>query len=123
MWPPARGVLRLQMLSDISQGYHECCPNLTAVPHRMARFLASLDSPLVTDLNFCMLLPGRPTLCCRDRQSVIPPPPRDALEGRGPQRGAQRRLGRRLEEVAKAIGGGYCRLQMPLQLALGVRET
>ena len=35
----------------------------------------------------------------------------------------QRRLGRRLEEVAKAVGGGYCRLQMPLRLALGVRET
>ena len=33
----------------------------------------------------------------------------------------QRRLGRRLEEVAKAVGGGYCRLQMPLRPALGVR--
>ena len=30
---------------------------------------------------------------------------------------------RRLEEVAKAVGGGYCRLQMPLKLALGVRGT
>jgi hypothetical protein len=29
----------------------------------------------------------------------------------------------RLEEVAKAVGGGYCRLQTPLKLALGVRET
>ena len=35
----------------------------------------------------------------------------------------QRRLGRRLEEFAKAVGGGYCRLQMPLSLALAVRET
>ena len=42
-----------------------------------------------------------------------------ALEGKGPQE----RLDRRLEEVAKAVGGGYCRLQMPLRLALGVRET
>ena len=33
------------------------------------------------------------------------------------------RLDRRLEEVAKAVGGGHCRLQMPLKLALGVRET
>ena len=48
---------------------------------------------------------------------------RDTLEGKGPQRGPQKRLGRRLEEVAKAVGGGYCRLQMPLRLALGVRET
>ena len=45
----------------------------------------------------------------------------DAPEGKGPQRRPQRRLGRRLEEVAKAVGGGYCRLQMPLRLALGVR--
>ena len=35
--------------------------------------------------------------------------PRDASEGRGPQRRPQRRLGRRLEEVAEAVGGGYCR--------------
>ena len=34
-----------------------------------------------------------------------------------------KRLGRRLEEVAKAVGGGYCRLQMPLKLALGARGT
>ena len=50
-------------------------------------------------------------------------PHRDALEGKGLQRRPQKRLGRRLEEVAKAVGGGYCRLQMPLRLALGVRET
>ena len=48
---------------------------------------------------------------------------RDALEWKGPQRRPQKRLGRRLEEVAKAVGGGYCRLQMPLKLALAVRET
>ena len=35
---------------------------------------------------------------------------RDALEGKGPQRRARKRLGRRLEEVAKAVRGGYCRL-------------
>ena len=49
--------------------------------------------------------------------------PRDALEGKGPRRRSQRRLGRRLEEIAKAVGGGYCRLQIPLRLELGVRET
>ena len=42
-----------------------------------------------------------------------------ALGGKGPQR----RLGRRLQEVAKAVVGGYCWLQMPLRLALAVRET
>ena len=48
---------------------------------------------------------------------------RDALEGNRPQRRPQRRLGRRLEEVVKAVGGGYCRLQMPLKLALAIRGT
>ena len=32
-------------------------------------------------------------------------------------------MDRRLEEVAKAVGGGYCLLQMPLNLALAVRGT
>ena len=32
-------------------------------------------------------------------------------------------MDRRLEEVAKAIEGGDCRLQTPLKLALAVRET
>ena len=48
---------------------------------------------------------------------------RDALERNGPQRRPQKRLDRRLEEAAKAVGGGCCRLQMPLKPALGVRET
>ena len=48
---------------------------------------------------------------------------RGALEGKGPQTRPQRRLDGRLEEVAKAVGGGYCRLQTPLRPALGVRET
>ena len=52
-----------------------------------------------------------------------PPPPKDAVEGEGPQRRPQKRLGRRLEEVAEAVGGGYRRLQMLLKLALAIRET
>ena len=48
---------------------------------------------------------------------------RDALERKGPQRRPQKRLDRRLEEVAKAVGGGYCRLQTPLKRASAVRET
>ena len=48
---------------------------------------------------------------------------RDAFEGKGHQRRPERRLGRRLEEDAKAVGGGYCRLQMPLTLALGMGGT
>ena len=54
---------------------------------------------------------------------VAGPAGRDALEGKGPQGPPQERLGRRLEEVAKAVGGGYCRLQMPWRLALGVGGT
>ena len=41
----------------------------------------------------------------------------------GTSEAAQRRLERRLEEVAKAVGGGCCRLQMPLKLRLAVRGT
>ena len=52
---------------------------------------------------------------------MAPTPPRDALEGKAPQRRPQKRLDGRSEEVAKAVGGDYCRLQMPLTLALGVR--
>ena len=48
---------------------------------------------------------------------------RGASEGKGPHRPPQQRFDRRLEEVAKAVGGGYSRLQMPLKLALGVRGT
>ena len=52
-----------------------------------------------------------------------PPPPRTALEEKGPQRRPQKRLDRRLEEVVKAVRGGYCRLQIPLKPALGIRQT
>ena len=48
--------------------------------------------------------------------------PTDALEGKGPQSRPQKRLDRRLDEVAKAVGGGYCRSQMPWKLAVGVGE-
>ena len=51
------------------------------------------------------------------------PPGMDALEGKGRRRPPQKRLFRRLQEVAKVVGGGYCRLQMPLSLALAVRGT
>ena len=47
---------------------------------------------------------------------------RDALEGKGPWRWPQRRVGGRLEEVAEAVGAGYRRLEMPLKPALAVRE-
>ena len=47
----------------------------------------------------------------------------DAFEGKGPRRRPQKRLDRRLEEVAKAVGGGYCRLQMPFKPALGTQQT
>ena len=48
---------------------------------------------------------------------------RDAVEGKGSQRRPPKRSDRRLAEVAKAVGGGYCRLQMPLKPALGVSGT
>ena len=48
---------------------------------------------------------------------------RDALERRAPRRRSQERLDRRLEAVAKAPGGSYCRLQMPLKLAFAAGGT
>ena len=48
---------------------------------------------------------------------------RDVLEGKGPQRRPRRRFDGGLEKVAKAVGGGYCQLQMPLKRALAVRGT
>ena len=49
--------------------------------------------------------------------------PRGALEGKGLRRRSPNRLDRRLKEVAEAVAGGYCRLQMPLRPALTVRGT
>ena len=49
--------------------------------------------------------------------------PRDAFEGKGFKSGFQRRLGRRFEDVGKAVLGGYCRVQRPLKLAVGVAKT
>ena len=62
---------------------------------------------------------------CQNKQSAghTSPLTRVALEGKGPQRGGQMWLARRLEEVAQAVGAGYCRLQTPLRLAVRVRET
>ena len=63
------------------------------------------------------------------------PPPRLLTRPRGSPKGGtrlqecttregpQRSFDRRLEEVATAVGGSYCRLQMPLKLAFGVWET
>ena len=70
---------------------------------------------------------GTNTSCCSDKGVVLCEEERgggrDILDGKGPQRRPQKPLDRRLEEGAKAVGGGYCRLQMPLRLALGVRGT
>ena len=47
-------------------------------------------------------------------------------DGQGCMRGGEgprRRPQKPLEEVAKGVGGGYCRLPMPVKPALGVGET
>ena len=52
-----------------------------------------------------------------------PPPPEGCIRRAGASEAAPEALGWRLEEVAEAVGGGYCRFQMPLRLALGVKRT
>ena len=47
---------------------------------------------------------------------------RKRMYRKGARMGFQKRLGTRLEAVTKAVGGGYCRLQMLLGLAVAVRE-
>ena len=44
---------------------------------------------------------------------------RGAPGGKGPQRRPHQRLGRRLEAVAEAVGGGYCRLQNAIEPGTG----
>ena len=67
--------------------------------------------------------PGIPREIWLGGGPLTPPPPRDASEGKGPQRRPQKQLYQQLEAVAKAVGGGYCRLEMPLKLALAVSWT
>ena len=93
---------------------------------RAKKSLCAQNGPLVYGSLFKISLTPTRTFCwvlVWVGPKRAPPPPRDALQGKGPRMRPQRRLGRRLEEVAKAVGGGYCRLQMPLKLALGMRET
>ena len=55
-------------------------------------------------------------------QLRIPPHAQGCIRREGASEAAPA-AGRRLEEGTKAVGGGYCRLRMPLRLAVGVRET
>ena len=61
-----------------------------------------------------------PHLTSRGHRAVQLP---TAVCGVPPQRRPRQQLDRRLEAVAKAVGSGYCRLQMPLKPALAVRGT
>ena len=72
---------------------------------KVKSFVCTLGSLLTCDTHWCT--PGA----------------RDALEGKWPQRRPQKQKDRRSEEAAKAVGGSYYRLRMPLNPALAVRET
>ena len=98
-----------------------------ASPPTLCAVKAAQDGMRVSRLPRSSLnTPPPPPPCSRAVARLTldpPPPPREALEGKAPQRQPRRRVGRRLEGVAQAVGGGYCRLQMPLKPALGVRGT
>ena len=59
----------------------------------------------------------------KGKEKNHPAPPLGHIRREGTFEAAPERLDRRLEEVAKAVVGGYCRIQMPLKLALGVLGT
>ena len=94
----------------------ETSPTLSVIGSTVPQWLgtSNVDNP-----NQCT----RPAVPIGTLTEPPPPPFKDAIEGKGPQRRPQKRLDRRLEEAAKAAGGGDCRLQMPLKRALAVRET
>ena len=92
----------------------------------LCRGLTTLLVPMVVAAwqTQCVIkyVPGR-GVGSRVAVHIPPPPPQGMpLEGKGPRRWPQKRLGRWLEEVAEAVEGGYCRLQLPLRLAFAVRE-
>ena len=94
------------MLPYNSSAFHRGqAPEVTRTRNAMVGFVPVASSHFRFRLN-----------CSKQARVVV-------LEGKRPQRRPQRRLDRRLEEVAKAVGGGCCRLQLPLKLALSVRGT
>ena len=63
-------------------------------------------------------------MCCPAAPASVPSNiPQGCVRSEGGSRWPERRLDRRLEQVAKAVRERYYRLQMPLKLALAVRET
>ena len=94
------------------------CSRHKATDNHILDWIGTAKDPKVRKHGIAMFGPAR----VRTRRQGYPLS-RGALEEKGPQRGPWNRLGRQLEEVATAVGGGYCRLQIPLRLALGVRET
>ena len=69
------------------------------------------------------VLPGVRVVCLLRRESSARGLGGGGGKEKGPPRRPQQPFGRRLEDVVEAVGAGYCRLQMPLRLALGVRGT
>ena len=88
----------------------------------MVRVGAALEE--VHNGRLTMGVGWRWAVLCLRLWPIDPPPPQGMhWKGRDLRGGPQRRVDGRLEEVAKAVGGGYCRLLMPLKVELGVRET
>ena len=83
---------------------------LTPYPEGLDGFLLALKSQRV------LALPTRRQGVCEGTRAGM------HKKGRGLRR-FRKQSDRRLEEVAKAVGGGYCQLQVPLNLARAVREA
>ena len=68
------------------------------------------------------ITPPRTAGACRTAPGAMPLP-QGCIRREGTSEALQMRLDRRLEGVAEAVGGGYCRLQLRLTRALAVRGT
>ena len=133
-------VLHVSVLRDLPAMYAFVLALVREREDKMALNAGEPPSPLEMLPNYEGLTPialaaavGKPKMFTCALQSrtktqvrtypVSSAPARDVVEGKGPQRRPQKRLDRRLGEVAQAVRCGYYRLQMPLRLTLGVRGT
>ena len=97
----------------------ENIPSLSVPPLLTSPASTPLDAPACSSKRSGVWACGRRSVRRRGGWGRV----RDALEAKAPPRQPQQPLDKRLEEVFKAVAGGYRGRDMPSKLALAVRET